>query len=259
MCPRPSAAAQDYLLKGRCDGEAIARAIRYAIDRKRIEEELRQARNELETRVQQRTEQLARSHADLLKAKEAAEAASRAKSAFLANMSHDMRTPLNAIIGMTELVLHDQVPPRQREYLSTVEGSAETLLALIENLLDLSSIDAGKVTLATATFDLWRNLGEAMAPLAQRAQRQGLQLDWRIAPACPASPAATGTACGRSSRTSWTMPSSSPNEAKWGWKSTSNHCRMWRWCCTASFATPASAFPKTSRPRSSEWSRRTVR
>ena len=164
--------AQDYLLKGRSDGETIARAIHYAIDRKRIEEELCKARDELEARVQQRTEQLARSNAELRKAKEAAEAASRAKSAFLANMSHEMRTPLNAIIGMTELVLNDQLPARHREYLSTVAVSAEVLLAFIENVLELSSIEAGRLTLATAPFDLRQMLDETMRLFTARRGRR---------------------------------------------------------------------------------------
>jgi signal transduction histidine kinase/CheY-like chemotaxis protein/HPt (histidine-containing phosphotransfer) domain-containing protein len=126
-----------------------------------------------------------RQEAELLRAKDAAEAASRAKSEFLAHVSHEVRTPLNAILGMNELALDTSPTEQQRKYLTVVQSAAEALLEVINDLLDFAKIEAGKLELDQTTFSLRAALNDTLRSLALRAHRKGLELVGRIQPDVP--------------------------------------------------------------------------
>jgi signal transduction histidine kinase/CheY-like chemotaxis protein len=141
-----------------------------------------EATNEL---VKQRVRELEEIKVDLSEAKEAAEAGSQAKSTFLATISHELRTPMNGILGMTDLVLDTELTSDQRGSIGILRLSSERLLSVINDILDFSKIEAGKLEFESLPFRLRETVGETMKALGFRAHQKGLELIYEISPDVP--------------------------------------------------------------------------
>lgn len=144
----------------------------------RTQHDLEELTQTLENKVAERTEQLAA-------ARDLAETASRAKAEFLANMSHEIRTPLNAIIGMGHLAAHVNADARVGRYLGRIHSSSQHLLGIVNDILDLSKIEAGKLRLDVAEFALEDMLDQVSALVAEQADAKGLELIIDISPGLP--------------------------------------------------------------------------
>jgi signal transduction histidine kinase len=129
--------------------------------------------------------ELKKTNFELRLARDKAEAANRAKGEFLANVSHEFRTPMNGIIGMTELVLDTGLSAEQRDYLAVVKSSADSLLGIINDILDFSKIEAGKMEMNLICFNLRAGLAETVKAMAVRAHQKTIELVFEMKPTVP--------------------------------------------------------------------------
>jgi len=188
--------AYDYLFKPFEDISLISAAATRAVEKARLIslnqnllEELEKEKEELERRVAERTVKLKKINTQLMQeiterisAQDAAEAANRAKSDFLASMSHEIRSPMTAVIGMTDLLLETPLDFNQKRFLGAIQSSGENLLQLINDILDLSKVEAGQIELEKTPFDLMEVIKNTCEAQAFHAQEKNVELVWWVRP-----------------------------------------------------------------------------
>ena len=141
--------------------------------------------NEMLVRIGDREQRLRKMIVDLEEARDQAESAARSKSSFLANMSHEIRTPMNGVMGMISLLKQGELTEQQRAYFETIERSADALLLIIDDILDFTKIEAGRLKLGRSAFSLRDSLGSIEALFSEPASQKGLVLSFTVDSAVP--------------------------------------------------------------------------
>jgi signal transduction histidine kinase len=163
------AGASDYLVKGQLDERLLERSIRYALERTRAQADLLEYAHEIE-----------RKNRDLEEAVRVSQEATRLKSEFLANVSHEIRTPMNGVLGMTDLLLDTGLTAEQREYAEIALRSGQALLEIIDDILDLAKLEAGKLQLQEVDFHPGDIVRDVLQLMSGRARRKGLVIKSEI-------------------------------------------------------------------------------
>jgi CheY-like chemotaxis protein/HPt (histidine-containing phosphotransfer) domain-containing protein len=174
--------AVDYLFKP-LEPEILKSKVKVFLDLYWQRKALERSTNNLKQTVAK----LKKSEVELKKAKEAAEAATESKNEFLANLSHEIRTPLNTILGMEDLFRESPVTPEQEEYLAGICSSGEALLDLVDDIIDLSKLEAGCLKLEYIDFDLEERIEKTCQNMALRTRTKAVELSWKVMPGVPTS------------------------------------------------------------------------